>query len=241
MEQELDIAERVAQAQKNVQKADDLIRDYLPFIRAEASHGLGHFCTQQEDGFSIAMLAFHEAVLGYQVEKGAFFPYAARRIQSRLIDWQRKENRQGVTLSLDTPATEEDDRTIAEVLPEQSDPIAEAELRDATRQEIAELAAVLTRFGVSFADAADNAPQQERTLEACGQAVRWAGENKELLDELLRTGKLPMGKLSKGSGVPRKTLERHRKYLVVMLLIQTNGYEIMRGHLRRVLRKRRQP
>lgn len=241
MEQERDITERVARAQKDVQQADDLIRDYLPFIRAEASRSLGHFCTPQEDGFSIAMLAFHEAVLGYQAEKGAFFAYAGRRIHSRLVDWQRKESRQGVTLSLDTPAEEGDDRTLAEVLPEQENPIEEAELRDATRQEIAELAAVMAEFGVSFSDAADNAPQQERTLEACGQAVRWAGENKELLDELLRTKKLPMGKLCKGSGVPRKTLERHRKYLVVMLLIQTNGYEIMRGHLRRVLRKRRQP
>ena len=40
------------------------------------------------------------------------------------------------------------------------------------------------------------------------------------------------------SGVERKTLERHRKYILAMLLIQTNGYEIIRGHLRHVLRRR---
>ena len=32
------------------------------------------------------------------------------------------------------------------------------------------------------------------------------------------TGKLPMGELSAGSGTDKKTMERHRKYLVAILL-----------------------
>ena len=61
-------------------------------------------------------------------------------------------------------------------------------------------------------------------------------EIRHLLDELLETKRLPLGKLSDGSGVERKTLERHRKYLVALLLIYTNGYEIIRGHLAQVLK-----
>ena len=30
-------------------------------------------------------------------------------------------------------------------------------------------------------------------------------------------------------------MERHRKYLVALLLIYTNGYEIIRGHLAQVM------
>ena len=68
------------------------------------------------------------------------------------------------------------------------------------------------------------------------KVLNYAKENPELLDELLRTKRLPIAKLSLGSGVDRKTLERHRKYMVAMLLIYTNGYEIIRGHIKQVLK-----
>ena len=45
---------------------------------------------------------------------------------------------------------------------------------------------------------------------------------------------LPIAELASGSGVERKTLERHRKYMVAMLLAFTNGFEIIRGHLCRL-------
>ena len=34
----------------------------------------------------------------------------------------------------------------------------------------------------------------------------------------------------------KKTMERHRKYLVALLLAFTNGFEIIRGHLRQMAR-----
>ena len=42
-----------------------------------------------------------------------------------------------------------------------------------------------------------------------------------------------MAVLAEGAGVERKTLERHRRYLVALLLAYTNGYEVIRGHLYR--------
>ena len=74
-------------------------------------------------------------------------------------------------------------------------------------------------------------------MKACAAAIRYAAENRKILDELMQTKRLPMARLVQGAGVERKTLERHRKYILAMLLIQTNGYEIIRGHLRRVLKE----
>ena len=94
----------------------------------------------------------------------------------------------------------------------------------------------MKEFGVSLSDVADNCPKQQRTLDACRKALQYARENPELLDDLLKTKRLPIGQLATGSGVERKTLERHRKYMVALLLIYTNGYEIIRGHLKQVMK-----
>ena len=237
MQNEHQIIRSVYAAKEDLQKADDLIRDYTPFIRSEASKCISRPCTEQDDESSIAMIAFHEAIMGYDRGKGAFLSYASMLIRSRIIDFQRKEARHRGNLSLYAESGE-DDRTILDEVADERDHFEEAAGLAATRQEIEELSAVMAEFGVSFSDVAANSPKQERTLEACAAAIRYAAENEPLLDELLRTKKLPLSQLVLGSGAERKTLERHRKYILVMLLIQTNGYELIRGHLRHVLQKK---
>ncbi|MBQ2972597.1 MAG: sigma-70 family RNA polymerase sigma factor [Ruminococcus sp.] len=237
MKSEHQIIKAVYAAKENIHKADELIRDYIPFIRSEASKCIQKLCTEQDDEFSIAMIAFHEAVMGYERTRGTFLGYAAMLIRSRIIDFQRKENRHQGNISLYTE-TGEDDHTLMDELADDRDQFDESANLEAVKQEIEELSAVMADFGVSFSDVADNSPKQERTMEACASAIRYAAENKYLLDELLRTKKLPMAQLVLGSGAERKTLERHRKYILAMLLIQTNGYEIIRGHLRHVLKRK---
>lgn len=238
MKTEHQIIARVYEAKQNHDRADSLIRDYIPFIRAEATRFLARLCTDQDDEYSIAMMAFHEAVLNFDRGRGAFLSYAATVIRNRLIDFQRKESRHRGHLSLHEERGGEDDRLLLDTIADSRDHFEEAAHREATRQEILELASVMAGFGVSFSDVAGNCPKQERTMESCAAAIRYAGSNPALLEELLRTKKLPLAALVKGAGVERKTLERHRKYILAMLLIQTNGYEIIRGHLYRVLRQR---
>lgn len=235
MQDEHQIVREVDAAKKDLHKADDLIRKYLPFIRSEASKCISRICTEQDDELSIAMIAFHEAIVGYERGRGAFLRYASMLIRSRIIDYQRSEARHRGHSSLDEENGEER-RTLLNTVVEEGDRYEEMIGLEAAKEEIAELAAVMAEFHVSFTDVADNSPKQERTLQACASAVRYAAKNKELLDELLQTKKLPMAKLVRGSGAERKTLERHRKYILAMLLIQTNGYEIIRGHLRHVLK-----
>ena len=71
------ILEQVAQAKTSLERADELIRQYQPFIKAQASRALGRLCTEQDDAFSIGMIAFHEAIRGYSRVRGSFLQYAA--------------------------------------------------------------------------------------------------------------------------------------------------------------------
>ena len=83
MSNEHQIIQAVYAAKKDDQKADDLIRDYIPFIRSEASKSLHRQCTDKDDAFSIAMIAFHEAILHYEREKGTFLQEICKRVQVR--------------------------------------------------------------------------------------------------------------------------------------------------------------
>ena len=235
MNDEHKIVQQVYAAKEDVKAEDRLIGTYMPFIKTETPKFLkrppveGH-----DDELSIAMIAFHEAIGGYSRTRGAFLKYAAMLIRSRLIDYSRREQRHSRVISLDAP-TGEDDTTLAETLADERAPYDET-ARDATRWEIEELTRQMKEFGVNLRDVADNCPKQQRTLDACRKALQYARENPALLDDLLKTKKLPIGQLTAGSGVERKTLERHRKYMVALLLIYTNGYEIIRGHLKQVMK-----
>ena len=109
-------------------------------------------------------------------------------------------------------------------------------LKGTTKEEIIELSMQLQEFDLSLTDIADNSPKQTRTLAACRKVVAYAQNNAEIMDDFFRTKRLPLKKITEGSKVSRKTIERHRKYIIGLLLIYTNGYEIIRGHLAEVMK-----
>ncbi len=235
MSEEHLISRQVAAAREDPRAADRLIESSMPFIRAETAKFLKRPPLEgQDDELSIAMIAFHEAIGSYSRLRGAFFAYAATLIRHRLIDYARKEKRHRGVLSLEAPADEE--RTVGELLESPENPPEEMALRDATRAEIDELSAQMRLFGVELSDVAENSPRQRRTLLACRKALEYVVGNQRLMEDFLHSRRLPISDLSAGSGVERKTLERHRKYMVALLLIHTNGYEIIRGHIKQVLK-----
>lgn len=237
---EHDIVSQVRSAKTDPEAADALIRQYMGFIRSETVKIL-HTAPENghEDELSIAMLAFYEAVLAYEKSRGAFLPYAARAIKNRLIDHYRTEKRHGNVISLHTPlGGEEDGGELLDTIPDTVDHAGDYAVRTASRREIQEFSEKLAQFGLTFSDVADNCPRQERTFAACRRVLDFARTQPELLKRVEDTGKLPMGELSAGSSTDRKTMERHRKYLVAILLAFTNGYEIIRGHLCQVGPKR---
>ena len=59
----------------------------------------------QDEELSIVLLAFYEAILGYEKKRGAFLAYASRGIRSRLIDYYRKEKGPSEVTSLHQPVS----------------------------------------------------------------------------------------------------------------------------------------
>lgn len=233
MNQEHEIVMQVEKAKSDYDAADGLLRQYLPFIKSETAKFI-HRAPEEgrDDELGIAMFAFHEAVMRYSRGKGAFLRFASMMIKNRLIDYYRKEKRSEAVISLDTAEADvEGSRPLYERIDLGKDEIEEIHMRQAAKEEITEFAACLASYGLSLSDIADNCPKQERTLMACHRALDCARKNPEILEAVERGGKLPMALLTEQSGVERKTLERHRKYMMAIILAYTNGYEIIRGHL----------
>lgn len=227
-----EIIDKVYAAKSDPDAADCLIRQYMGFIRSETAKFLHRPPEEgRDEEFSIAMLAFYESVLGYEKGRGAFLSYAARGIRNRLIDHYRKEKRHANLSSLHEPVDDDAETLKIDRLEDSKNHIQDLHDRSAVREEIDEFEKKLLEFGLSFSDVADNCPRQSRTFAACQKVLEAARLEPGLLQEMINSKKLPMTALVTASGVEKKTVERHRKYLVAVLLAFTNGYEIIRGHL----------
>ena len=224
------IIQQVLSAQTDSRAADDFIRQYMPFIRSEAAKTVKHSLSEEDEEMSIAMLAFYEAIGAYAPHRGPFLPFAARAIRHRLIDHHRKESRHAHVLSYHAPAAD-GETELLHSLSDPSDPISDVTMRQAAQTEIAEFSTQLESLGLCLSDVADNCPKQDRTLYACLKVLSCAKKDAVLLERTVKSGKLPIAELSGRSGVDKKTIERHRKYLMALLLAYTNGFEIIRGHL----------
>lgn len=235
MKQENEIVALVYAAKGDNQAAERLVNQYIPFIKSETAKYIKRNPVEgRDDELSIAMFAFHEAVLAYEKSKGAFLNFASRVIRNRLIDYTRKEQRHVAVISFDAASSESDNRTLLETLDTGTDEIHECLERSAVKEELLHFSEELAVYGLCLTDIADNCPRQERTLLACHRALAYAKRTPELIEAFVKNKKLPLNKLAEGAKVRKKTLERHRKYMVAILLAYTNGFEIIRGHLKQV-------
>ncbi len=224
---------RVEKAKTDSHAADDLIRDYMPFITDQAMKHLRRpVVKDNDDELSIAMFGFFEAIRSYSPLRGSFLAYAAMLIRSRLIDYARSEKRHSGLISANDTVFEDDDTELIERFTDDTGSVDLHMKRQMTRDEIEEFSGALEGVGLTLSDIADACPKQERTLAACHIALNWAKAHPALLEEAVKTGKLPLGAICDGTGLERKTLERHRKYLMGLFVAYTNGFEIIRGHLR---------
>ncbi|HPY63869.1 MAG TPA: sigma-70 family RNA polymerase sigma factor [Bacillota bacterium] len=233
MHREQDMAERVYAARRDPDLTDDFIYQYLPFIKAETTRFLKRACDDQDDELSIAMIAFHDAMNNYHRDRGAFIPYASLVIRNRLTDYVRKEERHRRVISLEAPLDE--NLTLGDTIAvENHDPLQNEELQT-TIDEIMEFKEQLRSFDITLEELVEQTPKQQRSLDTCKKALAYTIENRTLLQGIVETGRLPLKEIADGAQVSRKTLERHRKYLVGIFLIFSNGYAYMRDHLNDML------
>lgn len=217
-----DLSRRLHKAKMDHAELNQLITDYLPFIKKEMMR-TPIFQMEFDDRLSLAMLTFMNCVRQYEENAGGFLPFAATCIHNRLIDEGKKLTRyKAKTIPLDTEANDNSDNIAAN---SKSIQIYEKEQeRLALAEEIEVLSAALSEFGITLGSLAEICPKQNRSRKRCVACAQALVADPILQEQFPKTRRLPQAELAKRMQISEKTVEKHRRYIVVLTLILLGDY-----------------
>jgi RNA polymerase sigma factor len=225
----MNLEERVLALRQGQLDSSQLIDEYMPYITACASRVCGRPVRADQDEMAVAMTAFHEAIQTFDEGKGKFVSYAALVIRHRLVDHARGKASGNREIPFSALATDEEEEPPNYEIRDDS----QRNRRD-LMEEIEALGAELLAYGIAFEDLSAASPRSAKTRKVCAAAIRTLMSEPHLLDHLVVTGTLPLLFLSGAQALPRKTLERHRKYIIAAALILTHDYPFLSEYIRPV-------
>ncbi len=186
------------------------VDQYRPFIASCCHKFLGNGNLQyRDDAISIGMLAFYEAMRSFNMSQGHFLSFAELVIKRRLTDWTRKDaNYQKHTI-------------LVEKLPEKA---YVPKLKDNLTEEIARLKTEMALWQISFEQLYKDAPRHSSTQLLYRELASYILNNPTLKEQILQKRYLPVKEIVNNTGISCKVIERARRYLITVLLIQTGDY-----------------
>ncbi|PYZ94568.1 RNA polymerase sigma-I factor [Salipaludibacillus keqinensis] len=233
--QDNDINETIESIQAgNEQAENELIHQYLPFIRKVTSGVCKRYINpSSDDEFSIAMIAFSEAIHKYSSNKGSsFLSFANLVIRRRVIDYIRMEQRKKTSLSLDyKDENKENMENVAEISASFQDYHLEIE-REHRREEILHFQERLSTFEIRLSEVASQCPKHCDARLNMVEIARTILEHDHLLQILMTKKRLPVKQLMEYITMSRKTIERNRKYIIALVIVMLEDYQYLKDYLR---------
>lgn len=222
------------QNKENEQAESELIDQYIPFIRKVTAGVCKRYINiTKDDEFSIAMIAFSEAIHKYSPDKGSsFFSFASLVMRRRVIDYIRLEQRKKTFLSLDY---KDDDRenmeNVAEISASFQDYNQEIE-SEYRREEIQHFQERLSSFEIQLTEIVEQCPKHSDARTNMLKIAKTIIEHDSLLNILMRKKRLPVKQLMEHISMSRKTLERNRKYIIALVIVLQEDYQYLKDYLR---------
>ena len=233
---ELEVIERVdnlndraVAAKHSEEKLELLIEDFKPFLHSRAvKYSFKNDEHQRDELYGTAMLAFYEAVINYDVEKGHFFQFADRVVRQRIIDYLRKLYRNsGKTTSLDDEHHENLSAQSNAVEEMSTQLFDDEQRRGAIALEIEQLKSELETWGITLDDLAKRSPKHKKLRETCRMVVASILRSEDIIQTIQLKRYFPIKAVSRISGFPPKKLERARTFILASLIIKMGDYELL--------------
>lgn len=211
------------------------IEQHEAYIIKCSSKAARRYLTKGDDEWSLALIAFTDAVRSYDLEKGSFYSFAELVIRRKIIDYFRTQSKYNfeqavdpAVFSTDPDDDEEDNYSVRQTVANQ----ASGDESESLRLEIEAANALFKEYGFSFYDLAECSPKSKKTKQSCALAVNYLLSNPLLVSELRDSKRLLISIIEKNSGIPRKILERHRKYIIAATEILSGDYPYLAEYLK---------
>ena len=235
-----ELEQRIQEAKTSELALNELVASHKQWILRVTAETVRRYVTDSDDEWSAALSGFVEAVRSYDEGKGSFLTFAAVVIRRRVQDYLRSQRKYGNETDV-TPAAfgeglseEESAGVNLQVQQKMAEESLQAEREDLavrTRDEIAGMQATLQNYAFSFFDLADCSPRADKTRQSCALAVKALLARPDLFAQLRKTRVLPMRELTAESGVGRKILDRHRRYIIAAAEILSGDYPILSAYM----------
>ncbi len=203
----------------NEVEREQIINRYKPYILNVVSHICKKFISWSDEEASIGLLAFNRAIDTYEASKGrSFLNYSYCLINRALVNYFRKNKYHNQNLSLEYVFNEES-FLIGEEINKSIQIYQEKVESSELVEEILELDRILNSYGIKFEELESSSPKHRDTRELIYSIVREYINDAELVQELIEKKRFPATAFARKMGYPLKTIEKHRKYLITIIII----------------------
>ncbi len=209
-----------------------VLEDYKPFVKRSVSSVCKRYIRESDDEFSIGLIAFHDAIMRFDLERGgSLLAFADVIIKRKVIDYIRL-NQKHSNVMLDYMSNEDEGQTS---ILDQSMSLEEYEKQldiQKRQEEIKTFSELLKGYNLTFQDLVEQSPKHKDARINALQVAKLVSENKGFCEYLQHKKKLPLKKLEKEVGLSRKTLERNRKYIIALVLILIGDFNYLKDYLK---------
>jgi RNA polymerase sigma factor len=221
----------VLESKNDKQKLNELIEVYKPFIISCTQKISGRFLQYgSDDELTIAMMAFTKAVEKYLPANGDFLSFARSIIRSRVIDYYRSQYKHSNKIVYLQQQEEETDNSVETQV--SLTVYSEEKAREERLLEIETLKKKLELYDISFYELESAAPRNKQTKQVCGKIISFLHNDQRAKEYMLNSKMLPLSLIEKELGIKRKKFERHRKYIIAVLLIMSGDYPYLEEYVK---------
>ncbi|WP_164491797.1 sigma-70 family RNA polymerase sigma factor [Staphylospora marina] len=224
---------RVLAVQKSgsPEERDALLRDLEPEVRRIASKVCKRVISPQDDEYAVAYRGMNEAIDRFSKDHGVSFrSFAEKVLRGRLVDYFRQEQKHHRLVPWHSPHSENEDMTRPEIVEMSFETHRKQEETAMCRHEIQVFVERLAQYGISLEELVKKKPKHRDTRENLLNAARFLVSDRTLLSRFY-TQKKPDKEVAEALGMHRRTLSRHRSYLIALTIVVIEDLTMIRGYI----------